>query len=230
MTVLNPVDFILNIDEHLLEIIATYGAATYAILFAIVFCETGLVVTPLLPGDSLLFAAGAFAAQGKLNVWVVYLLLFAAAVAGDNSNYWIGRTIGAKWMAKGGGRIFKAEYLDRTREFFHRHGGKAIIMARFVPIVRTFAPFVAGLGHMRYPRFLAFSLGGGLAWIGGFVTLGYFFGAIPAVEENFTLAILAIIALSIVPGVWHWAKDRMAAKRGLPVHPEGAPDEPLNFD
>lgn len=227
---LNPVDFILHIDVHLGEMISTYGALTYALLFAIVFCETGLVVTPFLPGDSLLFAAGAFAARGDLSLPVVLGVLFLAAALGDTVNYSIGRTLGPRWLSKEDSRIFKREYLDRTREFFHRHGGKTIVMARFVPIVRTFAPFVAGVGHMRYRRFLAFNIGGAVAWVGGFTALGYFFGNIPAVEENFTLAILAIIALSVMPGVWHWAKDRAARRRGETPHAEGSAEEPVRFD
>jgi membrane-associated protein len=192
------ISFVLHIDRHLSEIIARYGTWTYAILAAIVFCETGLVVTPLLPGDSLLFAAGTFAALGSLDPKVLNLLLFLAVLAGDNVNYWIGRYIGPRAFS-GEVRFFRKEYLDRTQAFFDRHGGKTIVLARFIPIVRTFTPFVAGVGAMTYPRFLAYSVGGGAAWVTAFVWAGYFFGNLPVVRQNFGLVVLGIIGISVLP-------------------------------
>lgn len=192
------VDFVLHLDRHLAGIIHDYGAWTYGILCLIVFCETGLVVLPLLPGDSLLFAAGSFAAIGSLNPWVLFALLACAAVVGDNVNYWVGRHIGPPAFS-GRVRFLKPAHLDRTRDFFARHGSRAIILARFVPIVRTFTPFVAGVGEMPYLRFLAFDIGGGLLWVGLFTSAGYFFGNLPAVRHNFSLVVMAIVALSVVP-------------------------------
>lgn len=192
------VGFVLHIDRHLADIIARYGTWTYAILVAIVFCETGLVVTPLLPGDSLLFAAGAFAALGSLDPRILNLLLFAAVLAGDNVNYWIGRYVGPRAFS-GEVRFFRREYLERTRAFFDRHGGKTIVLARFIPIVRTFTPFVAGIGAMTYPRFLVYSVAGGAAWVSAFVWAGYYFGNLPVVRANFGLVVLGIIGVSVLP-------------------------------
>jgi membrane-associated protein len=192
------IDFFLHLDRHLSEIIAQYGTWTYAILAVILFCETGLVVTPLLPGDSLLFAAGTFAALGSLDPRLLNLLLFAAVLAGDNVNYWIGRFVGPRAFT-GEVRFFRREYLDRTRGYFERHGGKTVILARFIPIVRTFTPFVAGIGAMTYPRFLAYSLTGGALWVSAFLWAGYFFGNLPVVRENFSLVILGIIGMSVIP-------------------------------
>lgn len=192
------VDFFLHLDAHLAEIIAEYGTWTYAILFLIIFVETGLVIMPLLPGDSLLFAAGAFAALGSLNPLLLIGLLITAAILGDTVNYWIGKRIGAKAFS-GNIRFLKQSYLERTQRFYERHGGKTIILARFVPIVRTFAPFVAGVGTMTYPRFLAYNVIGAVAWVTGFVTVGYLFGNIPAVKERFSLVILGIIVISVIP-------------------------------
>ena len=199
--------FILHIDSHLADLIARYGTWTYAILVLIVFCETGLVITPLLPGDSLLFAAGTFAALGSLDPVVLNVLLFAAVIAGDNVNYWIGRWIGPRAFS-GEIRFFRKEYLDRTSAFFARHGGKTVILARFIPIVRTFTPFVAGIGAMTYPRFLAYSLGGGALWVTFFIWAGYLFGNLPFVRENFSLVVLAIILLSVLPIVIGVLKER----------------------
>jgi membrane-associated protein len=199
--------FILHIDTHLADLIARYGTWTYAILVLIVFCETGLVVTPLLPGDSLLFAAGTFAALGSLDPVVLNVLLFAAVIAGDNVNYWIGRWIGPRAFS-GEIRFFRKEYLDRTSAFFARHGGKTVILARFIPIVRTFTPFVAGIGAMTYPRFLAYSLGGGALWVTFFIWAGYLFGNLPFVRENFSLVVLVIILLSVLPIVIGVLKER----------------------
>ena len=198
------VDFILNIDEHLTQIIADYGTGTYLVLFLIIFVETGFVVMPLLPGDSLLFAAGAFASKGALNVGVLLVLLSVAAIAGDTVNYWIGRYLGPKVF----GRFINPRHLEKTHQFYEKHGGKAIVFARFMPIVRTFAPFVAGIGAMDYKRFLFYNVTGGIAWIVLFTLAGYFFGNIPAVEKNFELVIFAIIGLSITPPIIEYLRSR----------------------
>ena len=204
------IDFFIHLDIHLGEIIARFGAGAYAILFLIVFCETGLVILPLLPGDSLLFAAGAFAALGAFELPLLMLLLMAAAILGDTVNYWIGARIGPRAFS-GNVRFLKASYLQRTTEFYERHGGKTIVLARFVPIVRTFAPFVAGVGRMHYPRFLLYNVTGGVVWVTLFTLAGYFFGNIPAVKENFSLVILVIILLSVVPIAIEWLKARRRA-------------------
>lgn len=201
------IDFILHLDQHLNEIIQNYGAWTYAILFLIIFMETGFVVTPFLPGDSLLFAAGTFAALGSLNVWLLWGLLFMAAVLGDTVNYWIGNKVGPRAFDQDI-RFLKREYLEKTQAFYEKHGGKTIVLARFVPIVRTFAPFVAGVGTMKYGRFLIFNLAGAFLWTGIFIWLGYFFGNIPFVKENFELVIVAIIALSVVPMVIEYVRSK----------------------
>lgn len=191
-------DLFLNLDEHLQQVILRYGTWTYLILFLVIFMETGLVVTPFLPGDSLLFAAGTFAALGAFNVGLLFGLLFVAAILGDTINYWIGKRIGPR-VFKRDYRLLKREYLIRTQEFYDRHGGKTIFLARFVPIVRTFAPFVAGVGSMRYPRFLAYNVIGGFVWTAGFIFLGYFFGNIPFVKRHFELVVVAIILVSVTP-------------------------------
>ena len=192
------IDLFLHLDQHLSRVIADYGVWTHLILFVIVFAETGLVVTPFLPGDSLLFAAGTFAALGSLDLWLVVVLLVAAAILGDTVNYWVGAWVGPR--AFGGNiRFLRKDYLDRTHAFYEKHGGKTVILARFVPIIRTFAPFVAGVGAMSYPKFITYNVVGALLWVGLFVPAGYFFGNIPAVRKNFTLVILAIIALSVLP-------------------------------
>jgi membrane-associated protein len=201
------IDFILHLDQHLNEIIQTYGIWTYAILFTIIFLETGLVVTPFLPGDSLLFAAGTFAALGSLNVWILWLLCFTAAVIGDTVNYWIGNKIGPRAFEQDI-RFLKREYLERTERFYEKHGGKTIILARFVPIVRTFAPFVAGVGTMHYRRFLTYNVVGAFLWTGIFIWLGYFFGNIPFVQRNFELVIVAIILVSVVPMVVEYVRSK----------------------
>ena len=193
------IDFVLHIDKHLFEIVSKYETWTYLILFLIVFAETGLVVTPILPGDSLLFAAGAIAgSSGGLDIFYLMFILFIAVFAGDNTNYFIGNYIGPKVFEKNY-RLLKREYLEQTRTFYAKHGGKAIIMARFVPIVRTFAPFVAGVGSMTYKRFIGFSLLGSLLWINICLWAGYFFGGLPFVKENFSLVVLVIIAISVLP-------------------------------
>jgi membrane-associated protein len=192
------IDFFLHLDQHLSQAISQYGGWTHLLLFLIVFCETGLVVTPFLPGDSLLFAAGTFAALGALDLRVVILLLVAAAIIGDSVNYWIGAYVGPRAFS-GRVRFLKQEHVERTHAFYEKHGGKTIIMARFVPIIRTFAPFVAGVGAMSYAKFITYNIVGGVLWVALFVLGGYFFGNIRVVRENFTLVILAIIVLSLVP-------------------------------
>lgn len=193
------VDLFLHLDSHLAEIIAAYGIWTYAILFLIIFCETGLVVTPFLPGDSLLFAAGAFAALGSLNLPVLIALLIVAAILGDAVNYFIGHKIGARLLANPDSRIFKKAYIDKTHGFYERYGGKTIVIARFVPIVRTFAPFLAGVGEMTYTKFATYNVVGAILWVGICAVAGYLFGNLPIVQENFSLVILAIIAISLLP-------------------------------
>lgn len=191
-------DFILHIDKHLFEIVAKYDKLTYAIIALIVFCETGLVIMPFLPGDSLLFAAGALAGAGLLNIWLLIILLFIAAFAGDNLNYNVGKYIGHR-LISAKRKIIRKEYLDRTHLFYEKHGGKTVIIARFVPIIRTFAPFVAGLGSMTYSRFIFFCITGNLLWILTFTLAGYALGNHPWVKENFSLVTLGIIGLSILP-------------------------------
>jgi membrane-associated protein len=201
------IDFVLHIDHHLNEIIQQYGLWTYLILFTIVFLETGLVVTPILPGDSLLFAAGAFAARGSLNPVLLFFLLSGAGILGDTVNYWIGNKLGPK-VFTAESRFFKRKHLDRTHEFYTRYGAKTIVLARFIPIIRTFAPFVAGIGAMPYGRFLTYNVIGGVAWVALFVFAGYFFGNLPAVEKNFSLVILAIIFLSLLPPLIEYLRSR----------------------
>ncbi len=203
------IDFILHIDVHLQEIIGRYGAVTYLILFLIVFCETGLVVMPLLPGDSLLFAAGTFAALGSLDPGLLVLLLCIAAIAGDTVNYWVGHWVGPRAFS-GKVRWLRQDYLRRTEGFYERHGGKTIILARFIPIVRTFAPFVAGVGRMHYGRFLTFNVVGGIVWVALFVLAGYFFGNLPLVRDNFSLVVLGIIGVSVLPLFVEWIRHRRA--------------------
>ncbi|MBI1871143.1 MAG: DedA family protein [Chlamydiae bacterium] len=202
------VDFFIHLDLHLSVVIQHCGGWTYVILFLIVFCETGLVVTPILPGDSLLFAVGAFSAISLLNLKMVLIILIGAAVAGDTLNYWIGVWLGPRVFHQEKSRFFKKEYLVRTHEFYERYGGKAMILARFVPIVRTFAPFVAGVGKMRYGRFLTYNVIGGIAWILLLVLGGYFFGNIPLIKHNFTLVIFAIVFISILPGIIEYFRHR----------------------
>lgn len=191
-------DFILHIDVHLGEIISNYGMVTYAILFAIIFIETGLVFVPFLPGDSLLFAAGAFAALGSLNVWIVIGLMIVAAIAGDTLNYWIGHFFGDA-LVKNPKVPIKKEHIEETQKFFDKHGGKTIILARFVPIVRTFAPFVAGIGRMHYGQFISYNIIGGISWVLVATLAGFFFGNIPFVKDNFSLVVLGIVGVSVVP-------------------------------
>jgi membrane-associated protein len=201
------IDFVLHLDEQLATIIAQYGTWTYALLFLIIFMETGFVVTPFLPGDSLLFAAGSFAALGSLSPWVLFGLLGFAAILGDTVNYWIGKSVGERAFS-GTIRWLKKEHLDRTHEFYEKHGGKTIILARFIPIIRTFAPFVAGVGTMTYPRFVTYNIVGGIVWVGLFTFMGYYFGNLPFVKKNFELVILAIIFISFMPPVFEYFKAR----------------------
>jgi membrane-associated protein len=201
------IDFFLHLDQHLSQVISQYGGWTHLILFAIIFCETGLVITPFLPGDSLLFAAGTFAALGALDVRLILVLLIVAAILGDTVNYWIGAYIGPRAFS-GNVRFLRKEYLDRTHAFYEKHGGKTIILARFIPIIRTFAPFVAGVGAMSYPKFITYNVVGAVVWVGLFVLGGYFFGNIRIVRENFTLVILAIIAISVMPIVFEALRAR----------------------
>ncbi len=215
------IDFILHIDIHLDHIIAYAGGYSYVVLFGIIFLETGLVITPFLPGDSLLFAIGAFCARGTLDLTVILILLTAAAIIGDTVNYWIGATFGEKMVQAKKIRLIKQRHLDKTHAFFEKHGGKTIVLARFVPIVRTFAPFVAGMGKMTYRNFVMFNVTGAIIWVFLFVIAGYFFGNQPMVRKNFTLVILAIIILSVMPIVvevfLHWNTIRKEKKRKKPT-------------
>ena len=207
------IDFVLHIDRHLLEIVTNYQSWTYAILFLIIFCETGLVVTPLLPGDSLLFAAGAVAAMegNPINIYVLVLLMLLAALLGDNTNYTIGRFLGKKVYEKNY-RLIKRKYLEDTHAFYEKHGGKTLVIARFMPIIRTFAPFVAGVGTMKYPRFLTYCVVGNLLWVNLFSFAGYYFGNIPTVKHNFSLVVFAIIFISFVPPIYTFVKQVMKAR------------------
>lgn len=204
------IDFVLHIDVHLAEMVTLYGPWIYAILFLIIFCETGLVVTPFLPGDSLLFVAGALAALpgNPMNVHLIVLCLVIAAVLGDASNYTIGRFFGEKLFSNPNSKIFKQSYLDKTHQFYKKHGGKTIILARFVPIVRTFAPFVAGMGHMSYRHFALYNVTGGIAWVAIFAYAGYFFGGMEFVQRNLEILIVAIIFISILPGVFEIIRNK----------------------
>ncbi|AJJ62329.1 DedA family protein [Yersinia aldovae] len=209
------IDFILHIDVHLAELVAQYGIWVYAILFLILFCETGLVVTPFLPGDSLLFVAGALASlpSNDLNVHVMVALMVVAAILGDAINYTIGRVFGEKLFSNPDSKIFRRSYLDKTHQFYEKHGGKAIVLARFVPIIRTFAPFVAGMGKMSYRHFAAYNVIGALVWVLLFTYAGYWFGNMPFVQDNLKLLIVAIIVVSILPGVFEVWRHRRAAAR-----------------
>jgi len=213
------VDFIIHLDTHLSVIIQNFGSWTYLLLFVIIFAETGLVVTPFLPGDSLLFAVGAFAAIGDLNVVAVFFILFAAAVIGDSVNYAIGSFLGPQVFHKEKARFLKKEYLDKTHQFYEKYGAKTIVIARFVPVVRTFAPFVAGVGKMSYLKFLTYNVAGGLLWVTVLVFAGYFFGNIPIVKDNFTAVIFIIIFISVLPGIIEYARHRQ--RKSLGHKPQG---------
>lgn len=214
-------DIFLHLDKYLGEIILKYGTLTYLLLFLVIFLETGIVVTPFLPGDSLLFAAGTFASPAlgsPLNIWVLWGLLCVAAVLGDTANYWIGHSIGPRAFT-GNVRFLKKEYLDRTHAFYEKYGGKTIVIARFVPIVRTFAPFVAGVGEMSYGRFFSYNVVGGILWVTIFTWGGYFFGSLPFVQENFSLIVIAIILISVLPAVYEFVKARLQSRRSVESSP-----------
>jgi len=213
------IDIALHLDRYLSAIIQHYGLWTYGILFVVIFIETGLVVMPFLPGDPLLFAAGTFAALKALNIGWLMALLAAAAIIGDTVNYWVGHALGPRIFRKEGSRVFRKEYLDRTHAFFEKYGGKTIIIARFVPIVRSFAPLVAGIGRMSYGRFIAFNVVGGVGWVVLLTGAGYFFGRIPVVRENFSLVILAILIISTIPAATEALRHRKK-KPADPPEPE----------
>jgi len=210
--IISLVNFIIHIDAHLLTFTSQYGSLTYLLVFMIIFAETGLVITPFLPGDSLLFALGALSALGSLNLTTVLIILSLAAVLGDTVNYWIGHFFGEKLLTSRFNRLIKKEHIHKTQAFYAKHGGKTIVLARFVPIVRTFAPFVAGVGRMNYSQFLTYNLLGGVLWVFSFTLLGFFFGNIPTVKDNFTLVVLAIIALSVLPIIIEAVKHRLTVK------------------
>ncbi len=207
------IDFVLHIDRHLRALCTDYGTWVYVILFVIVFCETGLVVTPFLPGDSLLFAVGSMAAIGALDLYGVMLILIVAAILGDTVNYSVGHYVGPKVFHEEHGRFLNKEYLLRTHRFYERHGGKTIVIARFLPIIRTFAPFVAGIGSMSYPRFLFFNVFGGVLWVLLFVLSGYWFGNMPVVQKNFSLVIIALVLIPAIPSVVEVVRIQLARRR-----------------
>ena len=205
------IDVVLNLDDYLQWLVANYGAWIYLILFLIIYCETGLVITPFLPGDSLLFVAGAVAAAGGMYVHGLFAVLAVASFSGDNTNYWIGRYAGPRLFTRKGSLLLNPAHLERTSRFYEKHGGKTVLIARFVPIVRTFAPFVAGMGHMAYHRFLFYSFAGAILWIGSLTYAGYFFGNLPFVRDNLSLVIIGIVVLSILPGVIELFRNRARA-------------------
>ncbi|MBP6562649.1 MAG: DedA family protein [Neisseriaceae bacterium] len=206
-------DYFLHLDVHLLELSQNYGPYIYLILFLIIFCETGLIVTPFLPGDSLLFMAGSIAALGEMNIYLMMGLLIVAAILGDTVNYAVGKALGAKLFSNPNSKIFKQSHLAKTHEFYEKHGGKTIIIARFVPIVRTFAPFVAGMGKMSYRKFLTYNVTGGIIWVLLFATAGYLFGNLEIVKKNLSLIMLGIIILSILPGVFEYVRHRKGSQK-----------------
>ena len=208
------IDFLIHLDKYLPVIIKSFGIWAYVIVFLVLFCETGLVITPILPGDSLLFALGSFAALGALNIEVLLILLCIAAISGDTVNYAIGHIVGPKVFLYENGRFFKKEYLQKTREFYEKYGGITIIIARFIPIIRTFAPFVAGIGAMAYSKFILYNIFGGIAWVCLFLMGGYFFGNIPSVKNNFTLVVIVIIVISVLPGFIEFWRQRYNSARG----------------
>jgi membrane-associated protein len=207
------IDIILHLDKHLAAVIQAYGSWTYLIFFLIIFCETGLVVTPFLPGDSLLFAAGTFAALGELDPLGLAAVLCSASILGDSTNYWIGRYVGPKVFRQENVRFLNKKHLERTEQFYERYGAKTIFIARFMPIFRTFAPFVAGIGRMKYARFLVFSISGSITWISVLVMAGFYFGNIPFVRQNFTLVIMAIIIISVMPGVLEFVRHKLNSRQ-----------------
>jgi len=209
MFIQNIIEIFLNLDKHLGELTAEFGVYTYLILFLVIFAETGFVFTPFLPGDSLLFAIGTIAALGSLNVYFCFFLVVVAALSGDNTNYWIGHFLGTRILRKSSGRLIKPEYMEKTKAYFDKYGGKTIIIARFVPIVRTFTPFTAGIGNMRYAKFILFSVVGAAMWSGLLVFTGYFFGNLSFIKENFSVAILVVILISIMPAIIEVLKAKL---------------------
>lgn len=223
------VQVFIHLDKHLARLTEQYGSWTYGLLFVVVFCETGLVVTPFLPGDSLLFAAGAIAALGSLDISLLWLLLLVAAIGGDTVNYHLGYYLGPKVLRGESSWLFNKQHLERTHRFFERYGGKTIIIARFVPIVRTFAPFVAGIGSMSYRRFLFYNVTGGLAWVTSFLLAGYWFGNIGWVKDNFSIVILAIIFISILPAVIEYLRQTRSGNAATPDKGTASPVDPRNL-
>jgi membrane-associated protein len=219
--ILKLIDIFIHLDEYLGQVIRNYGTWTYMLLFLVIFMETGLVVTPFLPGDSLIFAAGTFAGMGALNIWVLWGLLCAAAILGDTVNYWIGHYIGPKAFS-GQVPFLKKKYLDRTHAFYEKHGGKTIILARFVPIIRTFAPFVAGIGAMTYSHFIIYNVTGAIAWVSLFLFGGYFFGGLKFVQDNFSFVVIAIILISVMPAVIEIIKERGRNRKAKEVAANGS--------
>lgn len=209
------IDAVLHFDGYLAQIITAFGPWTYVILFGIIFAETGLVITPFLPGDSLLFIVGTFSGSGLLNIWIVYFSLLAAAILGDSVNYWIGHHLGARVFSNKNSRIFNRSYLEKTREFYERHGGKTIILARFVPIIRTFAPFVAGIGNMNYKTFVFYNVIGAFIWVTSLTFAGYFFGGLPIIKNNFEYAVYIIILISLVPVLIEFIRHKFFSKPGV---------------
>ena len=201
-------DFLLHLDEHLAAIIERFGIVSYIILFLVIFAETGLVIFPFLPGDSLLFAAGAISSTSSLNPILLFIILASAAIIGDSVNYWIGTYVGPKAFKAGGPKFFKKEYLNRTHEFYEKHGGKTIVIARFIPIIRTFAPFIAGIGKMSYSHFLFYNVMGALLWVGLFIFGGFYFGNLTVVKDNFFLVVLGIIFISLLPGFYEFFSQK----------------------
>ena len=227
------IDFFLHLDTHLASFVSTYHTWTYLILFIVIFCETGLVITPFLPGDSLIFAAAALAAGNThpLNIFVLWAVMCAAAILGDSANYWIGNKLGHRFFRKEDARVLKKKYLDDTHDFYERHGVATIVLARFVPIIRTIAPFVAGMGSMSYSTFFLYNVVGGIAWVSLFTVTGYFFGTVPFIKRNFSLVIIAVVLISVVPLVWKALSERSKRKKEgapasqVPAREEGGVDE-----
>jgi len=219
--IFNYIDFLIHFDRHLGGILQQYGTYTYAILFLIIFCETGLVVTPFLPGDSLLFVVGTFAAREDLDRNTLLMLLPLAAIVGDNVNYWVGHFFGPRMAEKKKSRWIRQEYLDRTRHFYEKYGGKTVFLGKFLPIIRTFAPFVAGIGSMTYPRFLFFNVSGGILWVLLFVLAGFWFGNIPVIQKNFSLVIIALVLIPGIPATVEFIRMQLARRRAKKAVPAG---------
>ena len=212
---MDSLKFLLHLDSYLESIINSFGAFTYVILFLIIFAETGLVITPFLPGDSLIFIVGTLSGSGFLNIWIAYISLMTAAILGDTVNYWIGHHFGPKVFSKKNSRLFNPEYLEKTRGFYAKYGGKTIILARFLPIIRTFAPFVAGIGKMHYGTFLLYNVVGGFVWVTLFIFAGYFFGGMPLIKNNFEYAVVVIVLVSVVPVIFEYIKHKLEKRKKL---------------